>query len=94
MLNEQIVEQAGARLRKLSGQLRGIERMIAERRYCVEVLDQIAAVQAALSGLGKLVLRNHIETCVAETLTGGSAVERKKKIEELVAIYGRFCRAT
>jgi DNA-binding FrmR family transcriptional regulator len=92
MLNEEVGAQAGARLRKIAGQLRGIEKMIAERRYCVEVLDQIAAVQAALAGLGKLVLRNHIETCVTEAMSSGSSSERKKKTDELVSIYGRFCR--
>jgi DNA-binding FrmR family transcriptional regulator len=94
MLDEQMASQASARLGKVAGQLRGIEKMIAERRYCVDVLDQIAAVQAALAGLGKLVLRNHIETCVAEAMSGGSASERRKKTDELVAIYGRFCRVS
>jgi DNA-binding FrmR family transcriptional regulator len=92
MIDDRIGEQAGARLRRIGGQLRGIEKMIRERRYCVDVLDQVAAAQAALGGLGKLLLRNHIETCVAAALADGDRAARRRKIEELVGVYGRFCK--
>ena len=92
MIDEQLSKDAGTGLKKISGQLRGIERMMEERRYCVDVLNQIAAVQAALGSVGKILLRNHIETCVANAFTDGSKNERKQKIDELVKVYGRFCR--
>jgi len=92
MIDEDLAKDASTRLRKIAGQLRGLEKMIADRRYCVDVLNQIAAVQAALGSVGKILLRNHIETCVANTFSAGSSSERKQKVDELVKVYGRFCR--
>ena len=92
MISERTAGDAGTRLKKIAGQLRGLEKMIEERRYCVEVLDQVAAAQAALGSVGKLLLKNHIETCVSTALSGRDKSERKQKIDELVKIYGRFCR--
>lgn len=93
MIGEKTGKALRSRLSKIAGQLRGLERMVQEGRYCVDVLDQVAAVQAALGGVGKVLLRNHIDTCVSEALSGRDPDERRRKIEELVEIYGRFCRA-
>jgi DNA-binding FrmR family transcriptional regulator len=92
MINDECASKARTRLRKIEGQLRGLQKMIDDRRYCVDVLDQISAVQAALGGVGKLLLKNHIETCVARALSGDDERERRQKVEELVKIYGRFCK--
>ncbi len=92
MIDEKVAKDAETRLKKIAGQLGGLERMIGERRYCVDVLNQIAAVQAALGGVGKVLLKNHIETCVATALSGRDKGERKQKVDELVKVYGRFCR--
>ncbi len=93
MIDQALAKQLGSRLKRISGQVRGLEKMIADQRYCVEVLDQIAAIQAALGGVGKMVLRNHVETCVAEALLRGNQAERQAKVDELADLYGRFCRA-
>jgi DNA-binding FrmR family transcriptional regulator len=91
MINEKTAGELNTRLHKIAGQLGGLERMIEAGRYCVEVLDQVAAVQAALGGVGKVLLRNHIETCVSQALSGRDQNERRQKIDELVKIYSRFC---
>ncbi|MHC4914786.1 MAG: metal-sensitive transcriptional regulator [Planctomycetota bacterium] len=93
MIDEKTARQLNSRLHKIAGQLGGLERMIESGRYCVDVLNQVAAVQAALGGVGKVLLRNHIETCVAEALSGRDREERRQKIDELVKIYGRFCKS-
>lgn len=85
-----VQEQARKRVRRIAGQVAGIERMLAEDRYCVDVLLQVAAVRAALDGLGKLVLRSHVETCVSEAFASGRSREREKKIEELMEVFARF----
>jgi DNA-binding FrmR family transcriptional regulator len=77
-------EQTRKRLRRVAGQIAGLERMIDEDRYCVDVLNQIAAARAALDGIGKLILRAHVETCVAEAFVSGSPKERKQKIDEVM----------
>ncbi len=82
--------QARARLRRIAGQVAGIERMIDEDRYCVDVLLQIAAVRAALDRAGKLVLGAHVETCVAQAFRSGSAEQRRRKRDELLEVFSRF----
>lgn len=92
MVNDEIERKAKARLAKIAGQVRGIEKMIDDRRYCVDILTQVEAVRSALAGLGKLILTNHLETCVVSTLSKGSKHEKLNKIKEITDIYARFCR--
>lgn len=83
-------DKARKRIRRIAGQVGGIERMIDDDRYCVDVLLQVAAVRAALDGVGKLLLNSHVETCVADALTSGRPKERKQKIAELLEVFSKF----
>ena len=69
------------RLRRIEGQVRGIQRMVSEDRYCVDVLQQMAAITAGLQEVSLIVLRNHVEGCVAEAIRSG---EEDELIEELM----------
>jgi len=82
--------RVSTRLRRIAGQVAGIERMVAEDRYCVDVLLQVAAVRAALDQVGKVVLESHVETCVADALASGRPRERKQKIAELMEVFSRY----
>ena len=84
------VDKAQTRLKRIAGQVAGIQRMIDDERYCVDVLLQIAAVQAALDRVGKIVLESHVETCVAGALDSGSFRERRQKVAELMEVFSRF----
>jgi DNA-binding FrmR family transcriptional regulator len=79
-----------ARLRRVGGQVAGIERMVEADRYCVDVLLQIAAARAALDQVGKLVLGAHVESCVAEAFASGQPGERERKLAELLQVFARF----
>lgn len=59
------------RLNRIEGQIRGIKNMVEEERYCVDILNQVSAVQAALNGFSKELLANHIHTCVVEDIRAG-----------------------
>jgi DNA-binding FrmR family transcriptional regulator len=83
-------EKLELRLRRIAGQVAGVQRMVEEDRYCVDVLLQIAAVRAALDQAGKLILAAHVESCVAEAFASGSARERRKKTDELLEVFSRF----
>jgi DNA-binding FrmR family transcriptional regulator len=83
-------EEVRKRLKRVAGQIAGIERMVDEDRYCVDVLLQVAAVRAALDGVGKVILRSHVETCVADALVSGRAKERNEKLEEIMEVFSRF----
>jgi len=78
------------RLNRIAGQVGGIQRMVEEERYCVDVLLQVAAVRAALDQVGKLILGSHIETCVADAFASGKTRERRKKMDELMEVFSRF----
>jgi DNA-binding FrmR family transcriptional regulator len=66
--------------------------MLDQDRYCVDVLLQISAVQAALMETGRVILAGHVETCLTEAIRSGDSLERRKKISELMDMFGRFCR--
>ena len=83
-------EFAKSRLRRIEGQVRGVQRMVEEEAYCVDVLTQIASVVSALEKVGTILLKDHVEHCVRESIEkGGDADE---KIEELTSAVERFLR--
>ena len=79
------------RLRRIEGQVRGVQRMVAEEAYCVDVLTQIASVVSALEKVGTILLKDHVEHCVRESIEK-SELEADEKIEELTAAVERFLR--
>jgi DNA-binding FrmR family transcriptional regulator len=77
------------RLKRVGGQVDGVIRMIEEDRYCIDVLTQIAAVQAALAKVGHEVLERHFHTCVAEAMESGELTERERVVQELMDVLQR-----
>ena len=60
------------RLNRIEGQVRGVKNMVEEERYCVDILNQVSAIQAALNGFSKELLANHIHSCVVEDIRAGN----------------------
>ena len=79
------------RLNRIEGQIRGIRRMVQEPRLCVEILQQLAAAEAALNRISLAIFRYHVDFCVTEGVAKGD-VERKKQLSELVDIFDRFAK--
>ena len=90
MLNEEAKAKVLGRLRRIEGQVQGLQRMIENEAYCVDILLQISAVQGALEQVQKLLLSRHIESCVGDALRSGSKGERQRKIDELLEVFARF----
>lgn len=82
-----------ARLRRAGGQIDGVTRMVEDGRYCVDLLTQIAAAQAALGRAAEMVLEQHVESCVAEAFESGEADKRREKIDELMEVFSRYSRS-
>ena len=76
------------RLARIEGQVRGVARMVDEDRYCIDVVRQVQAVKAALSGLESVIIDDHLDTCVDAALVGKSVSDRREKVTELVAVLG------
>lgn len=75
-------------LRRVEGQVRGIQRMVEEERYCVEVLNQMAAAKMALSRLALIILEDHTRGCVSKAILEGE--REKDTIEELIKVIKKF----
>ena len=80
------------RLHRIEGQVRGIERMIDDDRYCIDIITQISAVRAALRRVEEDILRDHIAHCVEHAIVSGNADEQREKIAELMDVLGRSTR--
>ena len=74
------------RLRRIEGQVRGLQRMVDEEKYCIDVLDQVAAVTKALQAVAIELLDDHLSHCVADALTKGGAAADEKVAEASAAI--------
>jgi DNA-binding FrmR family transcriptional regulator len=80
------------RLHRIEGQVRGIEKMVTEDRYCIDILTQIGAVSTALESLGFQILDQHVKHCVAGALASGDEGEAQIKAEELLEAVHRFAK--
>jgi len=79
-----------ARIRRAEGQLAAVRRMVDEDADCVATLTQISAVRGALARAGDVVLRNHIDTCVARAIESGDPDARSERIDELMGAFARY----
>jgi DNA-binding FrmR family transcriptional regulator len=80
------------RLRRIEGQVRGLQRMVDEDAYCVDVLTQVAAVQTALEQVAVNVLDGHVRHCVADAVAGDDPAAADAKLDELMAAVQRFTK--
>ena len=80
------------RLRRIEGQVRGLEKMVEDDRYCIDVLTQVSAVSKALESLAYEVLDDHVRHCVARAIESGDKREAAAKSQELLDAVQRFAR--
>ncbi|HLD83009.1 MAG TPA: metal-sensitive transcriptional regulator [Candidatus Omnitrophota bacterium] len=81
-------------LKKIEGQIRGIQKMIEERRYCVDIITQIHSIIGALYRVEGEVFKKHLDGCVTSALKGKSESEKQKKINEIMELISRFRKIT
>src|ERR1700690_2156169 len=83
-------KQLLTRLTRIEGQVRGVARMIEEDRYCIDILNQMQAVKAALKKVEEQVLKDHAAHCVAHAIKSGDARDQTRKFTELVELFSRY----
>ena len=76
------------RLRRIEGQVRGLQKMVEDDRYCPDILIQVASVQEALKGVSRELVRNHLSHCARRAL-GGTDAEAERAVQELVAVWSK-----
>lgn len=89
VISEDRKADAGLRLNRIEGQIRGLKKMVDEGRPCVEVLTQLASVQEALRGLTKLMMRNYLENCATEAIRSKSGDEIYDELMEVIFKFSR-----
>jgi DNA-binding FrmR family transcriptional regulator len=92
MLKADGQKRLNLRLRRIEGQVRGLERMVAEQRLCVDLLVQIAAVQAALKSVGDEILHYHVQRCVPDSFSRRLRNSERARLEELEKVFVQYCR--
>jgi DNA-binding FrmR family transcriptional regulator len=80
------------RLRRIEGQVRGLQKMVEEDRYCADVITQVASVQEALRGVARNLMKNHLHHCAAKALRSGKKQETEAMYDELLELIYRHLR--
>jgi DNA-binding FrmR family transcriptional regulator len=80
------------RLKRIEGQVRGVARMIEADRYCIDVVNQVSAIRAALARVENEIVRDHVSHCVEHAIQSGDASEQRRKVSELIDALGRMGR--
>jgi DNA-binding FrmR family transcriptional regulator len=75
------------RLKSIEGHVRGVQRMVDENAYCIDIINQNLAVQRALEKVNSLVLERHLQTCATTAIRGNDASERERVITEIMAVF-------
>lgn len=91
-LNEDKEQGVVKRLKRIEGQVRGLQRMVEDGRYCGDILQQITSVQRALRSVGEVITRNHLETCVTEALRSGDREAAEHTYDEIMNLLYKQLR--
>jgi CsoR family transcriptional regulator, copper-sensing transcriptional repressor len=91
-VDPEIKHSIGTRLRRIEGQVRGLQKMIEEERYCADVLMQLSSVQEALRGVGRGLLHNHLKYCVTEGIRTGDPEQADAMYDELMELMYKNAR--
>jgi DNA-binding FrmR family transcriptional regulator len=83
-VDPEIKETNRKRLRRIEGQIRGLQKMVEEDRYCADIITQVASVQEALRGVARNLMRNHLHHCAAKALRSGKREESEAMYDELL----------
>ncbi len=78
------------RLRRIEGQIRGIQKMIEEKRYCIDILTQIFSIVGAIMRVEENILQRHLRGCVRGSFSKGNKEDRERKIEEMIQVLQKF----
>ncbi len=89
MINDEVKNDSLLRLKKVEGQIRGIMKMVENEKYCIDIINQITAAEKALEGVSKIIMRRHVESCVATAISMGKG---REAIDELVETIYKVSR--
>jgi CsoR family transcriptional regulator, copper-sensing transcriptional repressor len=91
-VDPQVKHAISTRLRRIEGQVRGLQKMVEDERYCADVLTQLSSVQEALRGTGRALMQNHLKHCASEAIRSGTPAQADAMVEELLELMYRNAR--
>ena len=91
-VDRQLKEASLNRLRRIEGQIRGLQKMVEEDRSCADILVQMASVQEALRGVGRNLMKNHLQHCATKAIASGKPKEASEMYDELLELIYRHLR--
>jgi DNA-binding FrmR family transcriptional regulator len=86
-MNEETRKNISRRIASAAGHLKGVQRMVEDDAYCIDVIQQIQAVEAALDKVKVMMLDNHLHTCVTTAIRGDDPVERERMLSEITSVF-------
>lgn len=89
-MNADQKKKAVSRLKRIEGQIRGIQKMIEQDRYCIDILTQTASIVSALKGVEDMVMEHHLQTCVADAMRSNDDFLKRQKIDEVMTVLSKF----
>ncbi|HKJ30943.1 MAG TPA: metal-sensitive transcriptional regulator [Balneolales bacterium] len=90
MMNKEEKSRAISRLKRIEGQIRGIQKMVEEDRYCIDILSQTASIVSALKGVEDQIMQQHLNTCVTDAMRSDDNDLRNEKINEVMTVLSKF----
>jgi len=90
MMNEKQSQAVSSRLKKIEGQVRGIVKMIENRRYCIDVLSQTRAIVSGIRKVEDIIMYQHLQTCVVDSMKSENKEDKDQKIDEIMAVLSKF----
>jgi DNA-binding FrmR family transcriptional regulator len=90
MMNQRQQEEVLKRLNKIEGQVRGVQKMVQQGRYCIDILTQTRAVVAGIRRVEDLIMYQHLHSCVAESMKSSNTEDKNEKINEVMDIFSKF----
>ncbi len=91
-MSEALKHRLLLRLKRIEGQVRGLQRMVEEERYCPDVMEQVSAVQESLRSVGQVLLRNHLQHCVTGAVRSGDEARSNQVYDELASLFFKHAR--
>lgn len=89
MINEETKLDALTRLKKIEGQIRGIMKMVENEKYCIDIINQVTAAEKALKGVSRIIMKRHVESCVASAISLGQGQEAINELVETIYKVGK-----
>jgi DNA-binding FrmR family transcriptional regulator len=91
-VDPEVKQAVATRLRRIEGQVRGLQKMVADERYCADVLAQVSSVQEALRGVARTLLHNHLRHCATEAIRSGDPAQTEAMYQEIMDLFYRSAR--